>query len=534
MTEFETKKRVNLPRIIGVGIAVIGLIVYLVFGNKIKDNATIKKMTSNKSNESSNGNSGDNDNSGIPRENIVKVGVVTWPGYAGGEYFNEGFKANTNSRFYKDYGFYVEFVKIDDVPQSRDAFKSGDLDVLWATIDALSTEADGLKKFKPKIILNADFSRGGDAMVVARGINKVADLRGKKIAVAPMTPSHTLLLNILKAGQLKQSEVEVIQVESAVQAAELFIKGEVDAAVVWSPDDDDCMSKVKGSKVLFSTAQATNIIADVFITKEEYAQNNDKKIAGLVEGWLKGNAEINSSSTAKKRAIEILSEGLGLPEKFFETGIEKVRLCTYGDNVNFFNLNGNFNGVTGEEIYNKMVIQYSQARSPVTNTAYIDGKVPSFRDMAMPKYISNLNLKGDEHLAEGVTKFTPPTKEMTTVEAVATVSATVSFPVNGYMLDDNAKRIIDLQFADIAKSFRDARIRIEGNTDNSGDNTQNKKLSKLRAQAVANYLIQEYNFDAHRFVITGNGSDKPVPNLDENSEAGRRANRRTDFEIINL
>jgi NitT/TauT family transport system substrate-binding protein len=42
----------------------------------------------------------------------VKVGVVTWGGYAGGEYFNEGFKANTDSRYYKEYGFPVEFKNI--------------------------------------------------------------------------------------------------------------------------------------------------------------------------------------------------------------------------------------------------------------------------------------------------------------------------------------------------------------------------------------------------------------------------------------
>lgn len=43
----------------------------------------------------------------------------------------------------------------------------------------------------------------------------------------------------------------------------MFKAGSVDAAVVWSPDDDDCVSKIAGAKKLKSTREATHIIADV-------------------------------------------------------------------------------------------------------------------------------------------------------------------------------------------------------------------------------------------------------------------------------
>ena len=35
-------------------------------------------------------------------DDVIKIGVVTWGGYAGGQYFNEGFEASEESRFYKD------------------------------------------------------------------------------------------------------------------------------------------------------------------------------------------------------------------------------------------------------------------------------------------------------------------------------------------------------------------------------------------------------------------------------------------------
>ena len=182
---------------------------------------------------------------------VIKIGVVTWGGYAGGQYFNEGFKANSKSRFYKDYGFKVEFKVLDDFNASRSAWKAGEVDLLWATIDAFTTEAGGLwNEFEPQVIFQADWSRGGDAVVVRRGINKVSDLKGKKIAFAEMTPSHTFLLWLLEAGNMNPNDIQAVKVASAIDAADLFKKGQVDAAVVWSPDDADCVAKVTGSKIL--------------------------------------------------------------------------------------------------------------------------------------------------------------------------------------------------------------------------------------------------------------------------------------------
>jgi len=74
------------------------------------------------------------------------------------------------------------------------------------------------------------------------------------------------------------------------------------------------------------------------------------------------------------------------------------------------------------------------------------------------------------------------------------------------------------------------KVRIEGNTDNVGSAAMNRDLSYKRAKSVADFLVKTYNFDPNRFVIVGNGPDKPV--ADNNSEAGRAANRRTEFQLL--
>ncbi|MDF1546322.1 MAG: ABC transporter substrate-binding protein, partial [Bacteroidales bacterium] len=364
-------------------------------------------------------------------DETIKIGVVTWGGYAGGQYFNEGFKANKNSRFYKDYGFTVEFKLLDEFNPSRSAWKAGEVDLLWATIDAFTTEASGLQEFEPQVIFQADWSRGGDAVVVRRGINKVSDLKGKKVAFAEMTPSHTFLLWLLEAASMQMSDIEAVKVASAIDAADIFKKGQVDAAIVWSPDDEDCVAKVTGSKILQNTRQASNIIADVFIVKKAYLEKNRRKLEQLVEGWFKGAAEINSSDEAKQKAAKILSEGLQQPEDFCYRAINNARLCTYGDNVNFYNLNGNFTGVTGEDIYNKMDIKYQKA-------GYITDKIPSWRIIGNSSLISALKMEGQPgQEAEGGATFTEVTEEVKTAEAVSTKSVSITFASGAYSLDEN-------------------------------------------------------------------------------------------------
>ena len=131
--------------------------------------------------------------------------------------------------------------------------------------------------------------------------------------------------------------------------ADIFKKGQVDAAVVWSPDDQDCITKVSGSKVLQSSREASYIIADVFIAKKAYVEKNRKKLEQLLEGWFKGAAEINTSDESKKKAAKILADGLGQPEDFCYNAINNARLCNYGDNVNFYNLNKVFSMPFGSD-----------------------------------------------------------------------------------------------------------------------------------------------------------------------------------------
>ncbi len=457
-------------------------------------------------------------------DSVIKIGVVTWGGYAAGQYFNEGFAANNNSRFYKDYGFKVEFKILDDFDASRAAWKSDEVNLLWTTVDAFPTEAAGLSDFEPQVVFQADWSRGGDAIVVQRGITKVSDLKGKKIAVAEMTPSHSFLLWLLDAGGLKMSDVEIVPQPNAIDAAQVFKSKLVDAAVVWSPDDEDCLNSVAGSRVLESTRSASHIIADVFIAKKEYVENNQNKLRQLYEGWMIGAAEINASDANKRKAAKILADAFdGFDEDMSYNAINNVRLCTHGDNMDFFKLNSNYKGVTGESLYSNMTKVYQ-------DLGYAEQNVPNWRLVSNSKSVSSTNLTGEQNASEGQKVFASASESDKTKTAIATKRVSINFRTGEYKLSENAKKIIDFEFVDIAKAFANSRIRIEGNTDNVGSASSNKSLSLKRAQSVADFLVKEHGMPANRFIVVGNGPDKPVAS--NRTEDGKAKNRRTDFELV--
>lgn len=70
-------------------------------------------------------------------------------------------------------------------------------------------------------------------------------------------------------------------------------------------------------------------------------------------------------------------------------------------------------------------------------------------------------------------------------------------------------------------------LKIIGHTDADGSDTANMKLSKDRAAAVKNALVNIYNIDAGRLSADGKGESEPVS--DNNSPEGKAQNRRVEF-----
>jgi NitT/TauT family transport system substrate-binding protein len=206
-------------------------------------------------------------------------------------------------------------------------------------------------------------------------------------------------------------------------------------------------------------------------------------------------------------------------------GMKKIHFATYGDNVNFFGLSTDYTGITGQQLYTKMARVYKTGYgNNLTN-------IVPWAEASYPGIIQAINdLQGDANAAEGQIAFASPTAADEKAPAVAIKPIIINFATGSWALTSDMKEKIENQLGQLSVEFAGMKVRIEGNTDNVGSAAMNRELSHKRAKSVADYLVKTYNFDQNRFVIVGNGPDKPV--ADNNSEDGRAANRRTEFQLL--
>ena len=498
------------------------------FGESLKESVEEAKQEQNASTTSS-PNSAPNSKATLDNgDKVLKVQLVTWGGYAPGLYFNEGAEANSRSRFFKDYGFKVDFKVNNDLFNALDGWIAGEYDVLVQTADAfpLYTAPDDINTLNPRAFMQVDWSRGGDAIIVKRGINSINDLKGKTIAVAVPSPAQTLLISSLEAAGLKYSDVKVVKTADNLKAAELFKSNDIDAAVVWSPDDIFATQDVPGSKILLTTRDQSHIIADIMFASQDFINQNKEMIAGFYEGWMKGVAELENASNQEK-AAKYMAELNGVSIDDAKGMMSVVRWTTHGDNMNFFGLDKSYNGQKGSDLYSKMSQKFVE-------TGDAEKVAPPWRSVIYTGAVqaADAKLNGAQYDAEKSKVFKPSTTDKT-APAISSKPVSINFNSGQFSLTPNAKTIIDLQFAETAKIFGNSKIRIEGNTDNVGARQMNITLSQKRAKAVADYLQNQYGMDPNRFIIVGNGPDKPVAGCEDNAtEACKARNRRTDFQLI--
>jgi outer membrane protein OmpA-like peptidoglycan-associated protein len=477
------------------------------------------------------GNRGDQGLLGRP----LRVGVVTWPGYAGGIVANNGFKPSKECIFWNNHKLLVEFMLMEDVDARAKAFARGGkdgVDIVWSTVDFWANELPGFihGDVKARAVMQVDWSRGGDAIVADPSIRRIEDLKGKRISLALFTPSHWLLEYSLENSSLDEADQAQI-VKSLVgknaspDARADFVAGKVDAAVVWEPDVTEALKKRPGTHVLVSSKTAANLIADLMVAREDFISQHPDVIKAFVQGWLEGTVEANRNNDLVVKLLmenEPLYKDLG--EQVTREGLATVKWADLIDNTKMFGLDGS------EPLFDRI---FKQASLAWVKRGYINRPVPPaqakddhfLREMysAIPK---------EEAVAAPKEEFkfpAQPPEEKKTAPPIMTKPVNIYFATGSAELDANAKQVLD-QVALTAQTYSNAYIRIEGNTDSTGNPQRNVTLSETRAQSVVKYLVEQYGFNSARLIAKGNGPYKPVASND--TTEGRAKNRRTDIMVV--
>lgn len=103
----------------------------------------------------------------------------------------------------------------------------------------------------------------------------------------------------------------------------------------------------------------------------------------------------------------------------------------------------------------------------------------------------------------------------------------IRFPAGKATLDDEALDILNRN-AVVMKNNPEFKLIILGYTDGDGSNNLNMRLSRLRANAVANYLAKQ-GVPKDQLEVKAMGKANPVDL--RNNERGKAANRRVEFNV---
>ena len=130
-----------------------------------------------------------------------------------------------------------------------------------------------------------------------------------------------------------------------------------------------------------------------------------------------------------------------------------------------------------------------------------------------------LNLKGDTSL----------NMQASSVNFLRLQFESIEFKTNSAEILPKMKEDLD-KLLDYILDNPSMRLKISGHTDSRGDPQHNLELSRKRAKAIKEYLVEKGGIDPSRITAKGYGSKKPIIK-DANTEKEYRKNRRVEFEI---
>ena len=417
----------------------------------------------------------------------IVVGVNDFGGAYPGLVANDGAKPGPKSLFTAA-GLDIEFKLIKGSKERLAAFDAGEVDIMLLTLDYVANLAPNYaEKGEPvKAFLMADWSRGNLGIVAKPGITSIKGLRDAKVVTTRNTPTHYLLLTLLKKSNLKAAEIEKVKsnlvfATKTPLAGEIFRRGEADAVAIWEPHLSQSMADGKGH-LLVSTATATNLVADVLFAKADFLKRHESEMAAFARAWFAG---VDALQKDPEAAVPLISKAFQQGEAETRSVASKIKPATFADNREFFGL---------EREHAPYLTLFDDAARFWQKEGVIQKPV----DAAGTRWMKALEALAPEHAAEKVQEHWSFHQPKASAKALLTKSVSIYFASGSSTLDPNARRLID-DFAETLSEFGNAYIRVEGNTDSQGSRARNVELSRKRADALVDYLIERHNFDRGRF-----------------------------------
>lgn len=187
------------------------------------------------------------------------------------------------------------------------AFMSGGVDIGCAGIvSALALMSRGAKQFAI-IAIPENFGRV-EGLVARKGIDSIADLKGKKIGVTFASSTHLLVLDVLQQAGIKPGEADVLNIPGP-ELHGAIKTGQIDAAAAWTPHFDNILRE-PGVKLLaddsqFSLYKTFKVTPgpDVLLVRREFAAKNRDLVKAYLSAYFKASDLLREQPEKASQAL---------------------------------------------------------------------------------------------------------------------------------------------------------------------------------------------------------------------------------------
>jgi NitT/TauT family transport system substrate-binding protein len=201
---------------------------------------------------------------------------------------NAGFAAAVAEGFYKDAGLDVTLVQGNGSGNTAQLVANGRSEIAYADAVAVSQL---IAKGAPMKVLSTVYQSNPNEVSALKktGIKSIKDLAGKKVGVPSGSSQTTMLPLLLKANNLKESDVNLINMPPTAMVPSL-LQGQVDA-ILGSVDSYQIQLEAQGAQTdnyMFADHGVPTVSTSIFAS-DNYIKNNPevfkKFIAASLKGW---------------------------------------------------------------------------------------------------------------------------------------------------------------------------------------------------------------------------------------------------------
>ena len=294
----------------------------------------------------------------------LRIAYSDWPGWV-------AWQVAIEERYFEQLGVQVSFEWLEYVP-SIEAFSEGKVDgVCMTNGDALVAGSSGAPSVG--ILLN-DYSSGNDMLVARQGIDNVAALRHRKIAVEIGFVDHLLLMRALEGAGLTEADVSIINTKTH-EAPDLLRAGSVDAIAAWQPHSGRALAEGHGAKALFTSADVPGLIYDLLFVSRSSLKERRADWMRVVAAWFRA-VDFILAPEHRARAIQIMARRMGLPEERYAKLMAGTHLLGPEENQRRFQAAPGLESVQGSsEIVDRFNVANRVYKDPLLVTPYFDGSL---------------------------------------------------------------------------------------------------------------------------------------------------------------